>query len=256
MTYTSPLPVTDGRFYEGSELRIDNLVMAYGDVDVIRDVSLTVEPGTTTCIIGPSGSGKSTLLRGVNRLHEPKAGRVTLADDDALRLKPDVLRRRVGLVFQHFNLFPDHTALDNVALALRNVKRMSRGEAQRIALARLTEVGLAERADHRPRDLSGGQQQRVAIARALAMEPEVMLFDEATSALDPELVKGVLNLMAELAQRGMTMLVVTHEMGFARKVSDRVVFMHAGRIHEIGPPEQIFGAPGTPELQQFLSSLH
>jgi polar amino acid transport system ATP-binding protein len=255
MTYTSPLPVTDGRFYEGSQLRIENLRMAYGDIDVINDVSLTVEPGTTTCIIGPSGSGKSTLLRGVNRLHEPKAGRVQLADDDALSLKPDVLRRRVGLVFQHFNLFPDHTAQQNVALALRNVKRMAKGEAERIALARLTEVGLAERADHRPRDLSGGQQQRVAIARALAMEPEVMLFDEATSALDPELVKGVLNLMAELAQRGMTMLVVTHEMGFARKVADQVVFMDEGRVVEAGTPEQIFDDPQSDRLRLFLSEV-
>lgn len=255
MTYTSPLPVTDGRFYEGSRLRLENLRMAYGDVDVINDVSVTVEPGTTTCIIGPSGSGKSTLLRGVNRLHEPKAGRVLLADDDALTLKPDVLRRRVGLVFQHFNLFPDHTAQQNVALALRNVKRIPKGEAERIALARLAEVGLAERADHRPRDLSGGQQQRVAIARALAMEPEVMLFDEATSALDPELVKGVLNLMAELAQRGMTMLVVTHEMGFARKVADQVVFMDEGRVVEAGTPEQIFDDPQSDRLRLFLSEV-
>ncbi|MFD8770928.1 MULTISPECIES: amino acid ABC transporter ATP-binding protein [Microbacterium] len=255
MTYTSPLPVTDGHFYEGSRLQIENLEMAYGDIDVIRDVSITVEPGTTTCIIGPSGSGKSTLLRGVNRLHEPKGGRVLLADDDALALKPDVLRRRAGLVFQHFNLFPDHTALENVALALRNVKRKSKGEAERIALARLTEVGLAERADHRPRDLSGGQQQRVAIARALAMEPELMLFDEATSALDPELVKGVLNLMAELAQRGMTMLVVTHEMGFARKVADQVVFMDEGRVVEAGTPEEIFDAPKSDRLRLFLSEV-
>jgi len=255
MTYTSPLPVTDGHFYAGSRLQIENLAMAYGDVDVIRDVSITVEPGTTTCIIGPSGSGKSTLLRGVNRLHEPKAGRVLLADDDALALKPDVLRRRVGLVFQHFNLFPDHTALQNVALALRNVKRMSKGEGERLALARLTEVGLAERADHRPRDLSGGQQQRVAIARALAMQPEVMLFDEATSALGPELVKGVLNLMAELAQRGMTMLVVTHEMGFARKVADQVVFMDEGRVVEAGTPDEIFDAPKSDRLRLFLSEV-
>lgn len=255
MTYTSPVPVTDGRFYDGSRLQIENLVMAYGDVDVIRDVSIDVEPGSTTCIIGPSGSGKSTLLRGVNRLHEPKAGRIVLAEDDVLDLKPDQLRRRVGLVFQHFNLFPDHTALENVSLALRNVKRMSRVEAQRVALARLTEVGLAERADHRPRDLSGGQQQRVAIARALAMEPEVMLFDEATSALDPELVKGVLNLMAELAQRGMTMLVVTHEMGFARRVADQIVFMDEGRVVEAGTPDEIFDNPKSDRLRLFLSEV-
>lgn len=255
MTYTSPVPVTDGHFYEGSSLELDQVCMAYGDIDVITDVSITVAPGTTTCIIGPSGSGKSTLLRGVNRLHEPKAGRIRLADDDALALKPDVLRRRIGLVFQHFNLFPDHTALENVALALRNVKKMSKKQAQQIAAARLDEVGLAERADHRPRDLSGGQQQRVAIARALAMDPEVMCFDEATSALDPELVKGVLNLMANLAQRGMTMLVVTHEMGFARKVADQVVFMDEGRVVETGTPEQIFDHPQSPRLRRFLSEV-
>jgi polar amino acid transport system ATP-binding protein len=161
----------------------------------------------------------------------------------------------VGLVFQHFNLFPDHTALENVALALRNVKGMSKSESLRVAAARLDDVGLGERSDHRPRDLSGGQQQRVAIARALAMEPEVMLFDEATSALDPELVKGVLNLMAGLAQRGMTMLVVTHEMGFARKVADQVVFMDEGRVVESGTPSQLFDAPQSPRLQRFLSEV-
>ncbi|GAA3649908.1 amino acid ABC transporter ATP-binding protein [Microbacterium marinilacus] len=255
MTYTSPVPVTDGRFYEGSALEISGLVMAYGDVEVLRDVSLSVAPGTTTCVIGPSGSGKSTLLRGVNRLHEPKAGSVRIADDDALSLRPDELRRRVGLVFQHFNLFPDHTALQNVALALHDVKRLPKREAERIALARLTEVGLAEREGHRPRDLSGGQQQRVAIARALAMEPEVMLFDEATSALDPELVKGVLTLMAGLARRGMTMLVVTHEMNFARKVADQVVFMDEGRVVESGTPSRIFDDPQSERLRLFLSEV-
>ena len=184
--------------FHGSSLELQNLTMAYGDVEVLRNVSLTVAPGTTTCIIGPSGSGKSTLLRGVNRLHEPKSGDVLLAGESALKVKPDILRARIGMVFQHFNLFPDHTALENVALALWSVKGMSKAEARERAGRRLAEVGLAERADHRPRDLSGGQQQRVAIARALAMEPEVMLFDEATSALDPELVKGVLDVMRSL----------------------------------------------------------
>jgi len=255
MTYTSPVPVTDGHFYRGSSLELVDLTMAYGDIEVIRGVSLEVAPGTTTCIIGPSGSGKSTLLRGVNRLHEPKSGQVLLAGDDALRMKPESLRTRVGLVFQHFNLFPDHTALENVALALRNVKGMSRGESLRVAAERLDDVGLGERSDHRPRDLSGGQQQRVAIARALAMEPEVMLFDEATSALDPELVKGVLNLMAGLALRGMTMLVVTHEMGFARKVADQVVFMDEGLVVEAGSPADLFDNPQSPRLQRFLSEV-
>ncbi|HYH76063.1 MAG TPA: ATP-binding cassette domain-containing protein, partial [Arthrobacter sp.] len=174
--------------FHGSSLELKNLTMAYGDIEVLRNVSLTVAPGTTTCIIGPSGSGKSTLLRGVNRLHEPKSGDVLLAGESALKVKPDLLRTRIGMVFQHFNLFPDHTALENVALALWSVKGMSKAEARKRAHRSLSEVGLAEKADHRPRDLSGGQQQRVAIARALAMEPEVMLFDEATSALDPELV--------------------------------------------------------------------
>jgi polar amino acid transport system ATP-binding protein len=158
-------------------------------------------------------------------------------------------------VFQHFNLFPDHTALENVALALWSVKKMSKAEARERASRRLAEVGLAERADHRPRDLSGGQQQRVAIARALAMEPEVMLFDEATSALDPELVKGVLTLMASLAKRGMTMVVVTHEMGFARKVADQVVFMDEGEVVEAGTPAEIFDNPKSERLQRFLSEV-
>jgi polar amino acid transport system ATP-binding protein len=255
MTYTSPVPVTDGHLYQGSSLELVDLGMAYGSIDVLRDVNISVAPGTTTCVIGPSGSGKSTMLRGINRLHEPKSGKVLLAGEDALALRPDVLRRRIGLVFQHFNLFPDHTALENVALSLRTVKGMAKQDALRIANERLAEVGLAERSDHRPRDLSGGQQQRVAIARALAMEPEVMLFDEVTSALDPELVKGVLNLMASLGQRGMTMVVVTHEMNFARRVADQVVFMDEGRVVEIGSPEQIFDAPRSPRLQRFLSQV-
>ncbi|HEY1105074.1 MAG TPA: amino acid ABC transporter ATP-binding protein [Agromyces sp.] len=255
MTYTSPVPVADGHFYEGSSLALRDVTMAYGDIEVLKNVSIDIAPGTTTCIIGPSGSGKSTLLRGVNRLHEPKSGDVLLAGDSVLTQKPDLVRRRIGLVFQHFNLFPDHTALENVALALRNVKGLSKAESRRVARERLTEVGLAERADHRPRDLSGGQQQRVAIARALAMEPEVMLFDEATSALDPELVKGVLNLMASLAQRGMTMLVVTHEMGFARKVADQVVFMDEGRVVESGEPAELFDRPKSERLQRFLSEV-
>ncbi len=255
MTYTSPVPVTDGHIYAGSSLELVDLTMAYGDIEVLREVSLAVAPGTTTCIIGPSGSGKSTLLRGVNRLHEPKSGDVRLAGESVLTQKPDTVRKRIGLVFQHFNLFPDHTAEQNVALALRNVKGLSKAESLRVARERLAEVGLADRADHRPRDLSGGQQQRVAIARALAMEPEVMLFDEATSALDPELVKGVLNLMAGLAHRGMTMLVVTHEMGFARKVADQVVFMDEGRVVESGKPGDLFDRPQSPRLQRFLSEV-
>ncbi|WP_102158041.1 amino acid ABC transporter ATP-binding protein [Zhihengliuella halotolerans] len=241
--------------YEGSSLDLQDLTIAYGEVEVVRNVSLSVPPGTTTCVIGPSGSGKSTLLRGINRLHEPKSGDVRLAGRSVLKDKPDDLRLRIGMVFQHFNLFPDHTALENVALAPWRVKGQSRSAARRLAEDRLREVGLGERMDHRPRDLSGGQQQRVAIARALAMHPEVMLFDEATSALDPELVKGVLRLMAELCERGMTMVVVTHEMGFARKVADQVVFMDEGEVVEVGPPEQIFDDPQSDRLRTFLSEV-
>ncbi|MER8944790.1 amino acid ABC transporter ATP-binding protein [Mesorhizobium sp. M0959] len=229
--------------------------MAYGAVQVLHDVSLKVEPGTVTCLIGPSGSGKSTLLRCLNRLVECRAGDILLDGESIYKQTPDQLRRRVGMVFQQFNLFPDRSALANITLALRKVKRMSRDEADDAALARLNEVGLLERKDHRPANLSGGQQQRVAIARALALEPEIMLFDEVTSALDPELVKGVLNLMADLGRGGMTMVVVTHEMNFARKVANQVVFMDEGRIVEAGRPEDLFDNPQSPRLRRFLSEV-
>lgn len=246
---------TTAASWHGASLELRDLTLAYGPIEVLRNVSLRVAPGSTTCIIGPSGSGKSTLLRGINRLHEPQSGDVLLADRSVLRDKPDALRLRIGMVFQHFNLFPDHSALENVALAPWRVKGLPKAQAMAIARQRLEEVGLGRRADHRPRDLSGGQQQRVAIARALAMDPEVMLFDEATSALDPELVKGVLTLMADLCRRGMTMVVVTHEMGFARKVADQVVFMDEGEIVEAGPPGAIFDTPQSPRLQRFLSEV-
>jgi polar amino acid transport system ATP-binding protein len=255
MSTTAAATAASAPVYQGSSLDLVGLSMAYGSFDVVRNVTAHVPAGTTTCVIGPSGSGKSTLLRGINRLHEPKSGDVLIAGESALAVHPDKLRRRIGLVFQHFNLFPDHTALENVALALRKVKGLPKAEALEIAGQRLAEVGLAERADHRPRDLSGGQQQRVAIARALAMEPEVMLFDEVTSALDPELVKGVLNLMASLAQRGMTMVVVTHEMNFARKVADQVIFMDEGEVVEAGPPADLFDHPRSDRLQRFLSEV-
>jgi polar amino acid transport system permease protein len=172
-----------------------------------------------------------------------------------LTMKPEKLRRRVGMVFQHFNLFPDHTALENVMLALARIKGMPKREAERVAEGRLADVGLAARKHHRPARLSGGQQQRVAIARALAMDPEVILFDEVTSALDPELVKGVLDLMADLGRRGMTMVIVTHEMGFARKVADQVVFMDEGRVVEVGTPMAIFDSPQSPRLKRFLAEV-
>ncbi|MBF2713562.1 amino acid ABC transporter permease/ATP-binding protein [Agrobacterium vitis] len=241
--------------FTGGSLDVRELTMAYGTLDVLKGVDLTVKPGTVTCIIGPSGSGKSTLLRCLNRLVEPKGGDVLLDGASILTMKPEKLRRKVGMVFQHFNLFPDHSALDNVMLSLTKIKGMSRQEAERIALARLRDVGLESRKHHRPGGLSGGQQQRVAIARALAMEPEVILFDEVTSALDPELVKGVLNLMANLGERGMTMVVVTHEMGFARRVADQVIFMDEGKVVEAGSPEAIFDHPQSARLKHFLAEV-
>jgi polar amino acid transport system permease protein len=245
----------EAKRFKGGALDVRDLAMAYGDLDVLKGVDLTIAPGTVTCIIGPSGSGKSTLLRCLNRLVEPKRGELRLDGDSILAMKPESLRRRVGMVFQHFNLFPDHTALENVMLSLTKIKKMPKREARRVAEARLADVGLAARRDHRPAGLSGGQQQRVAIARALAMDPEVVLFDEVTSALDPELVKGVLDLMANLGRQGMTMAVVTHEMGFARKVADQVVFMDEGRIVEAGPPDQIFDRPKSERLKRFLAEV-
>ena len=246
---------TDPAPRKGAGLEVVDLDMAYGDFPVLRKVSLSAPAGSITCVIGPSGSGKSTLLRCLNRLAEPRGGDIRLDGRSVLSERPDRLRRRVGMVFQHFNLFPDHTALGNVTLALRKVKGVGWAVARRIAAERLAEVGLASRMDHRPIDLSGGQQQRVAIARALALEPELMLFDEVTSALDPELVKGVLKLMAGLGRSGMTMVVVTHEMNFARRVADQVVFMDEGIVVEAGPPETIFGSPQSPRLQRFLSEV-
>lgn len=241
--------------FKGQGMEARGLRMAYGDFEVLKGIDLNVAPGTVTCIIGPSGSGKSTLLRCLNRMVEPSAGDILLGRSSIFALRPETLRAKVGMVFQQFNLFPDHTAIENVALSLTRIKGLPRAEALRIARARLAEVGLAARADHRPAGLSGGQQQRVAIARALAMAPEVILFDEVTSALDPELVKGVLTLMEDMGRRGMTMVVVTHEMGFARRVADQVVFMDEGQVIEAGPPQAIFDAPQSPRLQKFLAEV-
>jgi polar amino acid transport system ATP-binding protein len=236
-------------------LVIRGLTKDFGPTRVLHGIDLEVPAGTTTCIIGPSGSGKSTVLRCINRLEEPTSGEVLLDGSDVLHGSDDMLRRRVGMVFQHFNLFPHRTVLDNLVLPLRRVRGISTAEARQIAHARLAEVGLAEKADMRPASLSGGQKQRVAIARALAMGPEVMLFDEATSALDPELVKGVLGLMKGLAGAGMTMVVVTHEMGFAREAADQVVFMDQGVVVEAGPPAQLFDHPRTNRLKIFLDQV-
>ncbi|RWR15458.1 amino acid ABC transporter permease/ATP-binding protein [Sinirhodobacter populi] len=241
--------------YTGGTLEVRDLHMAYGSLEVLKGIDLKVPAGSVTCIIGPSGSGKSTLLRCINRLVEPRAGDVLLDGQSVFSIRPELLRARVGMVFQQFNLFPDHTALGNVALAPQRIKGLSHDEATAIARARLAEVGLASRADHRPAGLSGGQQQRVAIARALAMSPEVILFDEVTSALDPELVKGVLNLMEDLGRRGMTMVIVTHEMNFARSVADQVVFMDEGKVVESGSPEEIFGNPRSQRLRNFLAEV-
>jgi polar amino acid transport system ATP-binding protein len=253
---TTPLTGPDTALeVHASSLEVRELTKSFGDHEVLRGVSVTIGAGRTACVIGPSGSGKSTLLHCVNRLEEPSGGDVLLGGRSMLGESPDVLRRRVGTVFQHFNLFPHKTVLGNIVLPLRTVRKLSAAEAERIAMERLTEVGLAAKAKHRPANLSGGQQQRVAIARALAMEPEVMLFDEATSALDPELVKGVLGLMQGLAEHGMTMLVVTHEMGFARQVADEVVFMDRGLVVEHAPPEELFEDPRTQRLRGFLSQV-
>lgn len=226
-----------------------------GGTTVLRGVDIEVPAGSTAAVIGPSGSGKSTLLRTLNRLHEPDGGDILLDGRSVLKDDPDELRQRIGMVFQHFNLFPHRTALDNVALAPRKLRRLPVDQARDLALTQLDRVGLKHKAGARPGMLSGGQQQRVAIARALAMSPQVMFFDEATSALDPEMVKGILELIADLGADGMTMVVVTHEMGFARSASDAVVFMDHGKVVESGPPEQIFEAAETERLQRFLSQV-
>jgi polar amino acid transport system ATP-binding protein len=238
-----------------SSVATRDIHFAFGANKVLRGVNLEVSGGTAACIIGPSGSGKSTLLRCVNRLLEPDRGVVSIGGRNVMGDDPDVLRQRVGMVFQHFNLFPHKSVLANITLGLRKLRGLSRDEADAVALTQLDRVGLRHKAQVRPGTLSGGQQQRVAIARALAMSPEVMLFDEATSALDPELVKGVLATIADLAGEGMTMLVVTHEMGFARGVADTVHFMDYGQVVESGPPEQLFEAASSRRLQDFLSQV-
>jgi polar amino acid transport system ATP-binding protein len=229
--------------------------LSFGANAVLRGVDIDAAAGSTVAVIGPSGSGKSTLLRTLNRLYEPDRGDILLDDRSVLNDNPDELRQRIGMVFQNFNLFPHRSVIDNVMLAPRKLKRLSSEAARELALTQLERVGLRHKADVRPATLSGGQQQRVAIARALAMAPQVMFFDEATSALDPELVKGILALIADLGADGMTMIVVTHEMGFARSASDTVVFMDNGRVVEAGPPAQIFDAAETDRLQRFLSQV-
>lgn len=240
---------------EAVSLTGSGLHLSFGKHHVLRGVDIHVDAGTTTTVIGPSGSGKSTLLRVLNRLHEPDEGDILIDGRSVLGDNPDELRRRIGMVFQHFNLFPHKSVVDNIALGPRKLRGLSKEEARAVAMRQLEIVGLTAKAETRPGNLSGGKQQRVAIARALAMEPQVMFFDEATSALDPELVKGVLALMADLAGQGMTMVVVTHEMGYARNVSDNVLFMDHGVVVETGKPERIFDAAESERLRAFLSQV-
>jgi ABC-type polar amino acid transport system ATPase subunit len=229
----------------------------FGALHVLKGIDLAVAERELVFVIGPSGSGKSTLLRCLNRLEEPSSGSITVDGIDLLDRRTDInhARQRIGMVFQSFNLYPHMTALGNVTLALRKVAGKRRSEAEEIARSALARVGLLDRADHYPNQLSGGQQQRVAIARAIALEPRIMLFDEPTSALDPELVGGVLAVMRELRDSGMTMVVVSHEMGFARAAADRVLFMDQGLIVEQGLPAQIFGEPREERTRTFIGQI-
>jgi polar amino acid transport system ATP-binding protein len=238
-------------------LQVRGLRKSFGHTEVLRGIDLAIAPQELVFIIGPSGSGKSTLLRCCNRLEEPTAGVIMLDGVDLMARGTDInaMRRKIGMVFQSFNLYPHMTALGNVTLALRKVVGKSRAEADAAGMAALERVGLSAKAKSYPGELSGGQQQRVAIARALALEPTVMLFDEPTSALDPELVGSVLAVMRELKSAGMTMLVVSHEMRFARDAADRVIFMDHGSIVEDGRPDQIFGAPKETRTKAFIAEL-
>ncbi|MDF2520183.1 MAG: artR [Clostridia bacterium] len=248
-------------------IRIENVYKSFGNLEVLKDISLTVEKGEVVCIIGPSGSGKSTLLRSLNHLERITGGRIYIADElvderlndkEVSRIsakKVSEICSELGMVFQRFNLFPHMTVLENVMLSPMKVKGVSKQTAMEKALELLKKVGLIDKKDEYPPKLSGGQQQRVAIARALAMEPKIMLFDEPTSALDPELVYEVLDVMKALAKEGMTMVVVTHEMGFAREVADRVVFMDNGEIIEAGSPDNIFSNPTQTRTREFLSRI-
>lgn len=238
-------------------LSIKGLHMSYGAVEVLKGVDMQVAPKELVFIIGPSGSGKSTLLRCCNRLEEPQGGHIVVDGEEitARGVNLNRLRQRIGMVFQSFNLYPHLTAGGNVMLALRKVLGKSRSEAREIAAAALARVGLADKIEAFPNELSGGQQQRVAIARALALEPKIMLFDEPTSALDPELVGDVLNVMQELKDSGMTMLVVSHEMRFAKAAADRVIFMDGGVIVEQGPPAALFGDPQHQRTRDFVRQV-
>jgi polar amino acid transport system ATP-binding protein len=238
-------------------IEVHELYKQFGDLEVLKGIDFRVAPGEVVCVIGPSGSGKSTLLRCVNRLEEPTSGRILIEGDDITHPDADVdiLRSRIGMVFQSFNLFPHLDVVRNLMLAQRRVRKRSKQEARQVAERVLERVGLSDKLDAYPAHLSGGQQQRVAIARSLAMDPDMMLFDEPTSALDPELVGEVLAVMRDLADEGMTMMVVTHEMGFAREVADRVVFMDEGVVVEEGPPSSVLVEPREERTRRFLQMV-
>jgi arginine/lysine/histidine transport system ATP-binding protein len=238
-------------------IKVENLHKNYGKLEVLKGISTTIQAGEVVAIIGPSGSGKSTFLRCMNVLEQPTSGRVLVGNQDVTDKKTNIMkvRQNVGMVFQHFHLFPHKTVLQNLTYAPIKVKRLSKSEAEKIACELLEKVGLAEKAHEYPTRLSGGQKQRVAIARALAMQPEVMLFDEPTSALDPEMVKEVLEVMKSLAHTGMTMAIVTHEMGFAREVADRVLFLDGGMLVEDAHPREFFTNPKSQRAKEFLQKM-
>ncbi len=238
-------------------ITVSNLCKSFGGLEVLKGVNVEIDKGDVICVIGPSGSGKSTFLRCLNLLETPTSGSILFEGDELTDKKIDLNRHRqkMGMVFQQFNLFPHMTVLDNLTCAPIMLKKTPKAEAEKKAMELLARVGLADRADAWPNQLSGGQKQRVAIVRALSMEPDVMLFDEPTSALDPEMVGEVLDVMKELAKSGMTMVVVTHEMGFAREVASRVLFLDDGVIAEEGTPDEIFGAPKGERLQSFLAKV-
>ncbi|UYQ79207.1 amino acid ABC transporter ATP-binding protein [Glutamicibacter sp. JL.03c] len=239
------------------KIQVKDLHKSFGSNNVLKGIDLDIREGEVVCVIGPSGSGKSTLLRCLNKLEDITSGKVVVDGFDVTDPKVDIneVRRHVGMVFQHFNLFPHMSVAENIMLAPVELKKMNKAQARERALELLERVGLRDKADARPASLSGGQKQRVAIARALAMAPGIMLFDEATSALDPEMVGEVLQVIKELAESGMTMVLVTHEMGFAREVGDRVVFMADGVVCEQGEPEQLFGNPQQERTRDFLSKV-
>lgn len=238
-------------------IEVKNLKISFGDLHVIKDLSINIEKGEKIVVIGPSGSGKSTFLRCLNRLETPTGGHILFDGIDMADPKADLdkCRQKMGMVFQHFNLFPHLTVLENITLAPVTLKLKTKAQAEEHAMKLLERVGLQDKANVYPSTLSGGQKQRIAIVRSLAMDPEVILFDEPTSALDPEMVGEVLNVIKDLANEGMTMAIVTHEMGFAREVADRVIFMDGGYIAEEGTPEQIFQHPKSERLQQFLKAV-